>query len=185
MSKFDDKIRDLESYLLNLPLFFPYVEGEPRGPKGRGRIKGGFIFQGGPVSCYDLYFSLVLGVVNMYRHNLEVLNPPSKCQEIRLTGLIAQKSPLFLRLLASSIKKAIVIMETEQSIAWASGMRALTYVNIRKNIPKVSLLDSIPPENKEIQECLSILYNKYLEVYNEPDNYQMIQSEKEMNLSVN
>jgi sugar (pentulose or hexulose) kinase len=183
--KFDYKTKDLESYLLNLPLFFPYVEGEPRGPKGRGRIKGGFIFQGGPVPNYDLYFSLVLGVVNMYRHNLEVLNPTSKCQEIRFTGLIAQKSRLFLRLLASSVKKNISIMETEQSIAWASGMRALTYFHIEKRMPKVSLLESIPPENKEIQECLSVLYKKYLEVYHKPDNYQIIQSEEEINFSVN
>jgi sugar (pentulose or hexulose) kinase len=180
-----DKTSNLESYILKLPLYFPYIEGEPRGPKGRGKIEGGFIFQREPFPSVDLYLSLVLGVVNMYRHNLEVLNPPENCLELRLTGQIAQKSRLFLRFLASSVNKSIVIMETEHSIAWATGMRALTHINIRKDMPEVSLFDSIPPENSEIQDCLSVLYKKYLEVYNEPTNYQIIQSEKEMNQSVN
>lgn len=181
-TKLEDKADDLESYFLNLPLYFPYIEGEPRGPNGRGSIiKGGFIFQKVySRNCVDLYLSLLIGIVNMYRHNLKVLDPPDDYREIRLTGLIAQKSQLFLRLLASLINKNIVIMKVEQSIAWATGMRALTYLNILDRMPKVSLPDLILPENSEIQKCLIFLYKKYMEVYNAPTTYQIIQSEKEM-----
>lgn len=180
--KLEKKVENLESYFLKLPLYFPYIEGEPRGPNGRGRIKGGFIFQKVySRNCIDLYLSLLIGIVNMYRHNLKVLDPPDDYQEIRLTGLIAQKSRLFLILLASLLNKNIVIMKIEQSIAWATGMRALTYIKILDRMPKVSLLDSILPENSQIQKCLALLYKKYMEVYNAPTNYQIIQSEKEMN----
>jgi len=185
LRKLEERAGNLESFFLNLPLYFPYIEGEPRGPNGRGKIKGGFIFQKKSLSCVDLYFALLLGIVNMYKHNLEVLNPPAECQEIRLTGLIAQKSRLFLRFLASSVKKTIVIMKTEQSIAWATGMRALTYLNIRDKMPEISSLDSIRPENSEIQASLISLYKKYMEVYNAPTNYQIIQSEEEMNQLLN
>ncbi|UCG03997.1 MAG: hypothetical protein JSW11_08410 [Candidatus Heimdallarchaeota archaeon] len=181
--KLEEKIGDLKSYLLKLPLYFPYIEGEPRGPNGRGRIRGGFIFQmerRKNKKCVDLYLSVLIGIVNMYRHNLEVLDPPDDCKEIRLTGLIAQKSRLFLRLLASLTNKNIVIMRTDQSIAWATGMRALTYINILDTMPKVSVLDSILPENSEIQQCLALLYKKYMEVYNTPMNYQITHSEREI-----
>ena len=185
LRKLEDRAEKLESFFLNLPLYFPYIEGEPRGPNGRGKIKGGFIFQKRAHSCVDLYLALLLGITNMYKHNLEVLNPPAKCQEIRLTGLIAHKSRLFLRFLASSVKKRIVTMKTEQSIAWATGMRALIYLNIRNQMPEVSLHDSIRPENSEIQASLTSLYKKYMEVYNAPRDYQIIQSEEEMKQLVN
>ncbi|MFX0122202.1 MAG: FGGY family carbohydrate kinase [Candidatus Hodarchaeota archaeon] len=180
-SKLEDEVEGLKSFFLKLPLYFPYIEGEPRGPNGRGRVKGGFIFQKGyGHDCIDLYLSLLIGIVNMYQHNLEVLDPPDTIQEIRITGLIAQKSRLFLRLLASLTNKNIVIMKTDQSIAWATGMRALTYVNIIDRIPKVSVQDPILPENREIQKCLRFLYKRYMEVYNAPFNYQIIYSEKEI-----
>ncbi|MFX1283360.1 MAG: FGGY family carbohydrate kinase [Promethearchaeota archaeon] len=182
-SEAKNKLKDegSKSYILKLPLYFPYIEGEPRGPNGRGKIKGGFIFQKTYFSCVDLYLSLLIGIVNMYKHNLEVLDPPDDYREIRLTGLIAQKSRLFLQFLALSVNKKIVVMETEQSIAWATGMRALTYINEIERIPKVSLQDLILPEDSDIQTCLSFLYGRYMKVYNAPNSYQIIHSEEEIN----
>jgi len=181
-NKLREKTTSLESYLLGLPLYFPYIEGEPRGPNGRGKIKGGFIFKKGYLpSCIDLYISLLIGIVNMYRHNLEMLDPPNY-KEIRLTGLITQKSRLFLQFLASLINKRIVIMKSEQSIAWATGMRALTYIKVREKIPKVSTLDPISPESGERQKLLTSLYRRYMEVYNSPNKYEICYSENEINL---
>ncbi|MHA2246399.1 MAG: FGGY family carbohydrate kinase [Candidatus Hodarchaeales archaeon] len=172
---------NLESYLLKLPVFFPYIEGEPRGPNGRGKIKGGFNFTKGYFSdCIDLYISLIIGIVNMYYHNLEMLDPPDDYKEIRLTGLIARKSRLFQRLLSSLLNKNVVIMRTEQSVAWATAMRALTYIKVLDKMPKVPTLEPILPES-EMQKCLVSLYKKYIEVYNFPNNYNICYSEKEMN----
>lgn len=172
---------ELETYLLKLPTYFPYIEGEPRGPNGRGKIRGGFIFKEDyQINCIDLYISLIIGITNMYQHNLETLDPPETCKEIRLTGLIARKSRLFLQILATLTNKKIVIMKTEQSVAWATGMRALTYIKELDKIPNVPTLAPILPQKGKIAKILFSLYRKYMGVYHSPDTYNVIFSEKEL-----
>ncbi|MFX1249519.1 MAG: FGGY-family carbohydrate kinase, partial [Promethearchaeota archaeon] len=181
LQKLEDIAADLESYFLKIPLYFPYIEGEPRGPNGRGRVKGGFIIiRENSINCIDLYISLIIGIVNMYKHNLEVLDTPDNYNEIRLTGLIARKSRLFLRFLASLVNKKVVIMKTKQSVAWATGMRALTYLGVLEEMPPVTTLDPILPEDNKLKKILTTLYRRYMEVYQTPDNYQIIQSEEEI-----
>ncbi len=183
-NKLKEVSTNLESYLLKLPIYFPYIEGEPRGPNGRGKIKGGFIFKKEyPSNCIDLYISVIVGIVNMFYHNLEMLDPPDDYREIRLTGLIARKSRLFLRLFASLINKKIIILKTEQSVAWATGMRALIFIKILEKMPKVATFEPILPEESEMQEYLISLYKEYMEVYISPDSYHILTSEKELKIS--
>ncbi|MFX0085160.1 MAG: FGGY family carbohydrate kinase [Candidatus Hodarchaeota archaeon] len=172
----------LSDYLLKIPLYFPYIEGEPRGPNARGKIKGGFILKENiNFSCLDLYISLVIGISNMYRHNFEMIDSSSKFSEIRLTGLIARKSPLFLQFLATLTNLNVIVMKTEQSVAWATAMRALNYVNEIEIFPEVPIYDPILPMKGEIKKILNSLYSEYMTVYISPDNYDMIISEEELN----
>jgi xylulokinase len=171
----------VSDYLLELPLYFPYIEGEPRGPNGRGKIKGGFILKENVnLSCLDLYISLIVGISNMYRHNFEMINTSSNFREIRLTGLIARKSAIFLQILATLTNLNVVIMKTEQSVAWATAMRALTYVNENVVFPEVPTYDPVMPMNGEIKKILELLYSEYMTVYISPDDYDIITSEEEL-----
>ncbi len=172
----------LYDYLLKIPLFFPYIEGEPRGPNGRGKIKGGFIFKENiNFSCLDLYISLIIGISNMYRHNFEMLDSSSKSREIRLTGLIAQKSTLFLQFLATLTNLNVIIMKTEQSVAWATAMRALTYANEIEVFPEIPICEPILPVEGEMKKILELLYSEYMTIYISPDDYDMIFSEEKQN----
>jgi sugar (pentulose or hexulose) kinase len=169
------------SYLSDLPLFFPYVEGEPRGPQGRGNIKGGFIFEDNTnVNTIDLYVALILGIAFMYRHNFDVLFSRQDFSEIRLTGLIARKSPFFLTILATLTNLDVIIMKKEQSVTWATAMRSLCYILEIKDLPKLETYDPISPLKGEISDILNGLYSQYLNVYSEPNEYIIVTSENEL-----
>ncbi|MHA2107079.1 MAG: FGGY family carbohydrate kinase [Candidatus Hodarchaeales archaeon] len=169
------------SYLSDLPLFFPYIEGEPRGPQGRGNIKGGFIFENNTeVNTIDLYVALILGIAFMFRHNFDVLFSQQNFIEIRLTGLIARKSPFFLTILATLTKLNVIIMKKEQSVTWATAMRSLAYILEIKSLPKLETYDPISPLKGEVSDVLNGLYSRYLKVYSEPTEYVIVTSEKEL-----
>lgn len=178
----ESNIKVLEDYLTEIPIFFPYIEGEPRGPNGRGNIKGGFIIQSNSrKACLDLYISFLIGISNMFKHNFDVIFPTGKFREIRLTGQIARKSSLFLNFLATITNLNIVIMKKEQSIAWATGMRSLLYTNFIDDVPTIPTFDPVIPMGKKVKKVLQELYLKYLQVYNSPDDYEIVNSENNLN----
>ncbi|MHA2295409.1 MAG: xylulokinase [Candidatus Hodarchaeales archaeon] len=170
------RIKDIndKKYLTKIPIFFPYIEGEPRGPNGRGKkIKGGFVNGKEEQSAIDLYIALILGIVNLYRHNLELLSPRNEYKEIRLTGQVARKSYLFCNLLSTSIMKDVVIMKKEQSVAWATAMRALVFIKAIPEFPKVKTLKTFEPVKGEIKNTLDEIYQMYRKIYEKPNEYGM------------
>ncbi|PWI46854.1 hypothetical protein CEE45_14795 [Candidatus Heimdallarchaeota archaeon B3_Heim] len=172
---------EISSYLLELPLFFPYIEGEPRGPQGRGNIQGGFIIEESKLlRSIDLYITLILGISFMFRHNFDVLFSQKDFTEIRLTGLIARKSALFLTILATLTNLNVVIMKKEQSVAWATAMRSLTYIKEIKEVPNLETFDPVVPRKGEIRDVLEILYTRYLKVYENPAIFDMVTSDTEL-----
>jgi sugar (pentulose or hexulose) kinase len=174
-----EKNEDLSRYLKDLPIFFPYIEGEPRGPKGRGNIQGGFVRNNKvDYSNIDLYIALVLGICFMFRHNFEILFPEKNFTEIRLTGLIARKSRLFLQVLATLININVRIMKKEQSVAWATGMRSLESIGAIESFPNVEMYDPIKPGKDEFFQILDKLYREYLKIYENPERYSFFTSEQ-------
>ncbi len=169
------------SYIRSLPLFFPYIEGEPRGPQGRRNITGGFI-QGNLTSLkpLDLYMSLILGISFMFRHNFEVLVSNDNSKEIRLTGMIARKSPFFLSILATLTNLKVRIMKKEQSVAWATAMRSLMYLKTIEELPTIEMFDPVKPLIGESSKALNELYSLYLKVYINPKHFDKISSEEEL-----
>jgi xylulokinase len=169
---------ELSSYLLTLPLFFPYIEGEPRGPQGRGNIQGGFIIgEKKSLNSIDLYIALILGISSMFRHNFDVLFSRKDFAEIRLTGQIARKSELFLTILATLTDLNVVIMKKEQSVAWATAMRSLTFINEINEVPKLETFDPVVPMKGEFRKVLETLYTHYLKVYEDPEMFEMVTSD--------
>jgi sugar (pentulose or hexulose) kinase len=168
----------LKSNFSNLPIFFPYIEGEPRGPNGRGAyIRGGFIDQENTFNlkeAVDLYLALILGIVNLFRHNFEILNPSKEYTELRLTGLVAHKSQLFCKLLATGIRKIIVVPKKVRSVAWATGIRALVYTKVIPHFPKVPLAPAFSPMNGVMKKLLDESYEKYMKIYERPELYGMV-----------
>ena len=117
----------------------------------------------------------------MFRHNFDVLFSDRDFIEIRLTGLIARKSLLFLTILATLTNLDVVIMKKEQSVTWATAMRSLVYSMESKAIPKLETYDPISPLKGDRSTVINGLYSWYLEVYNAPNQYKIITSEKELN----
>ncbi|MHA2366783.1 MAG: FGGY family carbohydrate kinase [Candidatus Hodarchaeales archaeon] len=162
------------NYIKIIPLFFPYIEGEFRGPQGRGRIKGGFILdKENIIDPVNLYIGVIIGMVNLFKHNLDVLGISSPIIEIRLTGLIAHKSQLFLQLLSTLTKTNVITMKQEQSVAWATGMRALVYIDKIPHIPNLDTNSPIKPKI-ELFSTLMDIHHQYLEVYHNYEDYSMV-----------
>ncbi len=178
---FDPKNEDFNLDFISLPIFFPYIEGEPRGPQGRGKIKGGFVLKSfDDLEPINLYISLIIGISNMFRHNFDTIFLKNKIKELRLTGLIARKSPLFLAILATLINLDVVIMKKEQSVAWATAMRSLAKLNVINAVPKLETHDSVKPIQGEISNTLEDIYSQYLNIYKTPSKFDIIVSEKEL-----
>ncbi|MFX1253391.1 MAG: FGGY family carbohydrate kinase [Promethearchaeota archaeon] len=171
--KIKNKKDNLKAFLDDLPVYFPYgPEGEPRGPHGRGKnVPGGFVNIKATHDGIDQYIALQIGLVCMYRHNLEVLNPPEDYKEIRLTGTVAQKCSLFRYLLATITGKNIGILEKEQSVAWATAMRALVYSQHITEFPKVLVSDLTKPSRHKLKIALDDIYRTYIMIYEDPDSY--------------
>ncbi|MHA2363514.1 MAG: FGGY family carbohydrate kinase [Candidatus Hodarchaeales archaeon] len=167
--------KEIKSYISNLPIYFPYIEGELRGPNGRGkRIKGGYVDRRKEHDGVELYLSLIIGIVNLFRHNLDMLNPSDEYNEVRLTGMVARNCPSFCHLLSTAIKKNVTIMKIEHSIAWATGMRTLEIVQ-EMIYPEVEILKpSFIPINNKYSQALNEVYKKYLEIYEKPDEYKIL-----------
>lgn len=162
------------NYLKIIPLFFPYIEGEFRGPQGRGRIRGGFILEKeSTTDPVNLYMGVIIGIVNLFKHNLDVLGINAPITEIRLTGLLAHKSHLFLQLLSTLTKTNITTMKQEQSVAWATGMRALVYIDKIPHMPNLEANSPIKPKIELYSNLLDI-HHQYLEVYHNYEEYSMV-----------
>ena len=164
--RLDDLSESAGEYLSKLPLYFPYIEGEPRGPGGRGsQVKGGLIGRQTGHDAIDLYIALILGIVNMYKHVLNNLDTPQDYQEIRLTGLVARKCPLFCHFLATASNCQVKIMVNEQSVAWVAGLRALQSVGQIDSLPQVGTLEPFKPLGGLEKQALDELFGRYLDVY--------------------
>lgn len=162
------------NYLKNIPLFFPYILGEFRGPRGRGRIRGGFILEKESIiDPVNLYIGVIIGIANLFKHNLDELGIKAPITEIRLTGLIAHKSHIFLLFLSTLTKINVTTMKQRQSVAWATGMRALVYINKIPHIPNLEPNPSIKPKIEWYSTLLNI-HHKYLEVYHNYADYSMV-----------
>lgn len=149
----------------NAPIFLPFLFGE-RCPGWNENRVGGFIGVKGTHSSYDLYYSILEGVLFSLRQCYDILVEVGGCpDEVLVSGGIAN-SPAWLQMVADVFQREIKVTAVSNQSTIGGALVALEAVGGEERVQfyRPEVIQSLEPK-AEMAELYQSRYERYLDLY--------------------